>query len=145
MYKHVQLQWPFMSSKKQTVLHTVRLPSFFTRYNSTSYIVFSASFCIKHKLDFKIVVLNQFDLGFIIDRYMYNFFFQAVQEFTDLCKSSTIDAVESALPFWPRLFNKLAMVRSDDTQSRSDSVFILACRLHNKCTCRLLPLLIHAM
>ena len=38
--------------------------------------------------------------------------FQAVQEFTDLCKNSTADAVESALPFWPRLFNKLAMVRS---------------------------------
>ncbi|KAJ7383932.1 listerin E3 ubiquitin protein ligase 1 [Desmophyllum pertusum] len=34
---------------------------------------------------------------------------KAVQEFTDLCKNSTVDAVESALPFWPRLFNKLAM------------------------------------
>ena len=41
------------------------------------------------------------------------YFYQAVQEFTDLCKNSTVDAVESALPFWPRLFNKLAMVRSD--------------------------------
>ena len=36
---------------------------------------------------------------------------QAVQEFTDLCKNSSAEAVESALPFWPRLFNKLAMVR----------------------------------
>lgn len=35
---------------------------------------------------------------------------QAIQEFTDLCKNSTVAAVESALPFWPRLFNKLSMV-----------------------------------
>ena len=33
-------------------------------------------------------------------------------EFADLCKNSTADAVESALPFWPRNFNKLALVKS---------------------------------
>ena len=36
--------------------------------------------------------------------------FQAVQEFSDLCKNLPTEAVESALPFWPRLYNKLAMV-----------------------------------
>ncbi|PFX16827.1 E3 ubiquitin-protein ligase listerin, partial [Stylophora pistillata] len=34
---------------------------------------------------------------------------KAVQEFTELCKNLTVEAVESALPFWPRLFNKLAL------------------------------------
>lgn len=34
---------------------------------------------------------------------------KAIQEFTDLCKNSTADAVESALPFWPRIFNKLSL------------------------------------
>lgn len=65
-----------------------------------------------------ILMLNQFNFGLIIDGFSFFFsffFFQAVQEFTGLCKNSTVDAVESALPFWPRLFNKLAMVRSDDT------------------------------
>ena len=61
-------------------------------------------------------MLNQHDFGLIsygfvsIDFFFY-YLFQAVQEFTDLCKNSTVDTVESALPFWPRLFNKLAMVR----------------------------------
>ena len=62
--------------------------------------------------DLKIMMLNQCDFGLILTINCFYLFFQAVQEFTDLCKNSTVDAVESALPFWPRLFNKLAMVRS---------------------------------
>ncbi|EDO46720.1 predicted protein [Nematostella vectensis] len=34
---------------------------------------------------------------------------KAMQEFTELCKKSSSDAIEGVLPYWPRLFNKLAV------------------------------------
>ena len=30
--------------------------------------------------------------------------FQALQEFSELCKNSTLSTVEAVLPFWPRLY-----------------------------------------
>lgn len=35
---------------------------------------------------------------------------KAVQEFGDLCDKKDKDIVKSVLPFWPRLFNKIALV-----------------------------------
>lgn len=60
-------------------------------------------------------------------------FFQAVQEFTELCKNSAVDAVESALPFWPRLFNKLAMVRCVEMR-REIYIFLLAIKISRQNT-----------
>ena len=36
--------------------------------------------------------------------------FQAVQEFSELCKASTEEDVLNVLPFWPRIYNRLAIV-----------------------------------
>lgn len=37
-------------------------------------------------------------------------YFQAIQEFTELCKTKEDDVISSILSFWPRIYHKLAHV-----------------------------------
>lgn len=39
--------------------------------------------------------------------------FQALQEFSSLCKEKDEESVKAVLPFWPRIYNKMAIVRFD--------------------------------
>ena len=41
-----------------------------------------------------------------------SYIFQAIQEFTLLCKDKDNDVIRNILSFWPRIYNKLATVSS---------------------------------
>lgn len=45
------------------------------------------------------------------DRNIFSDFLQALQEFMQLCQEKDTEAVKSVLPFWPRVYSKIYMVR----------------------------------
>lgn len=52
-----------------------------------------------------------------------------MQEFVDLCQTSDLATVKSILPFWPRLYNSLAVdsdYRVREATQQAHRVFVLA-------------------